>query len=212
MAEFVDAEEEEEEGEEGQGEKVDLGPLIGTERGFRTRERVPWSGGMSGVEMDVDVDGEGDVEFVDVEGGGDDDGDEMDRLEEEGDADADTDGPIAGPSTLRERGERRRRVDVADVAIAFRASQHPHIPTSPIRPHKPALSLPTLTLSPATSSPSPRKRVRISASGGGGASAKGKGRAAEIDDGEGEEEGSSSAESGRSNGQCSYPLILPYIQ
>ena len=31
--------------------KVDLGPLVGVERGFRTRERVPMSGGMSGVEM-----------------------------------------------------------------------------------------------------------------------------------------------------------------
>lgn len=30
---------------------ADLGPLIGVERGFRTRERVPFSGGMSGVEM-----------------------------------------------------------------------------------------------------------------------------------------------------------------
>ncbi|KAF8644371.1 hypothetical protein AX16_008504 [Volvariella volvacea WC 439] len=30
---------------------VDLGPLIGTKRGFKTRERVPFSGGMTGVEM-----------------------------------------------------------------------------------------------------------------------------------------------------------------
>ncbi|KAI0682800.1 hypothetical protein BC835DRAFT_1423971 [Cytidiella melzeri] len=30
-----------------------LGPLIGVQRGFRTRERVPMSGGMSGVEMDA---------------------------------------------------------------------------------------------------------------------------------------------------------------
>ncbi len=30
---------------------VNLGPLVGIERGFRTRERVPFSGGMSGVEM-----------------------------------------------------------------------------------------------------------------------------------------------------------------
>jgi uncharacterized protein len=30
---------------------VDLGPLVGRERGFRTRERIPWSGGMGGVEM-----------------------------------------------------------------------------------------------------------------------------------------------------------------
>jgi uncharacterized protein len=30
-----------------------LGPLIGVQRGFRTRERVPMSGGMSGVEMDT---------------------------------------------------------------------------------------------------------------------------------------------------------------
>jgi hypothetical protein len=219
MAEFVDVEEGEEEEEgEGMGEKVDLGPLIGKERGFRTREKVPWSGGMGGVEMDVDIDveGEGDVEFVDVEGGGEDNGDEMDGLEEEGDADADADGPIAGPSTLRGRGGRKRPVDVADVAVAFRASQypqhlHPPTPTSPARPYRLASPLPTLTLSPATSSPSPRKRVRISASGGGGAGAggggKGKGRA-EVDDGEVDEEGSSSTESGRSNGQCSSYLSI----
>ena len=30
---------------------IDLGPLIGTERGFRTRERIPFSGGMGGVEL-----------------------------------------------------------------------------------------------------------------------------------------------------------------
>ncbi|TBU52480.1 hypothetical protein BD310DRAFT_861853 [Dichomitus squalens] len=30
---------------------VDLGPLIGIERGFRTRERIPSSGGMGGVEL-----------------------------------------------------------------------------------------------------------------------------------------------------------------
>lgn len=30
---------------------VDLGPLIGSSRGFRTREKVPFSGGMTGVEM-----------------------------------------------------------------------------------------------------------------------------------------------------------------
>ncbi|KAI1782766.1 hypothetical protein LXA43DRAFT_1103459 [Ganoderma leucocontextum] len=30
---------------------VDVGPLVGIERGFRTRERIPSSGGMGGVEM-----------------------------------------------------------------------------------------------------------------------------------------------------------------
>ena len=30
---------------------VDLGPLVGVERGFKTRERIPSSGGMGGVEM-----------------------------------------------------------------------------------------------------------------------------------------------------------------
>ena len=32
---------------------VDLGPLVGPEnkRGFKTRERVPWSGGVGGVEV-----------------------------------------------------------------------------------------------------------------------------------------------------------------
>ncbi|KAG6864390.1 hypothetical protein C0991_009955 [Blastosporella zonata] len=31
--------------------EIDLGPLVGTTRGFRTRERAPGSGGMGGVEM-----------------------------------------------------------------------------------------------------------------------------------------------------------------
>ncbi|THV07317.1 hypothetical protein K435DRAFT_330200 [Dendrothele bispora CBS 962.96] len=34
-----------------QASSVDLGPLVGTSRGFKTRERVPGSGGFSGVEM-----------------------------------------------------------------------------------------------------------------------------------------------------------------
>ncbi|KDQ60399.1 hypothetical protein JAAARDRAFT_605198 [Jaapia argillacea MUCL 33604] len=38
-------------GQKNQKGGVDLGPLVGVERGFRTREKVPWSGGMSGVEM-----------------------------------------------------------------------------------------------------------------------------------------------------------------
>ncbi|OAX34849.1 hypothetical protein K503DRAFT_858965 [Rhizopogon vinicolor AM-OR11-026] len=33
------------------GRKVDLGPLIGAKRGFRTREKVPFGGGVGGVEM-----------------------------------------------------------------------------------------------------------------------------------------------------------------
>lgn len=33
------------------GGGVDLGPLVGKRRGFRTKERVPYSGGLSGVEM-----------------------------------------------------------------------------------------------------------------------------------------------------------------
>lgn len=36
---------------DGRSVDADLGPLIGVERGFRTKERVPMSGGMSGVEM-----------------------------------------------------------------------------------------------------------------------------------------------------------------
>lgn len=32
------------------GNEVDLGPLIGRKRGFRTRERVPYSGGLGGME------------------------------------------------------------------------------------------------------------------------------------------------------------------
>ena len=31
--------------------QVDLGPLVGRRRGFRTREKVPFSGGLTGVEM-----------------------------------------------------------------------------------------------------------------------------------------------------------------
>ena len=42
MAAFVDGE---------MQSSTDLGPLVGVERGFMTKERVPWSGGMSGVEM-----------------------------------------------------------------------------------------------------------------------------------------------------------------
>ena len=30
---------------------IDIGPLIGHRRGFRTREKVPFSGGLTGVEM-----------------------------------------------------------------------------------------------------------------------------------------------------------------
>jgi hypothetical protein len=43
MAAFVDG--------EPLGKQVDLGPLVGAERGFMTREKVPLSGGTSGVEM-----------------------------------------------------------------------------------------------------------------------------------------------------------------
>jgi uncharacterized protein len=32
-------------------QKIDLGPLIGAQRGFRTREKSPLNGGMNGVEM-----------------------------------------------------------------------------------------------------------------------------------------------------------------
>ncbi|KDR68991.1 hypothetical protein GALMADRAFT_932246 [Galerina marginata CBS 339.88] len=35
--------------------EVDLGPLVGRKRGFKTRERIPFSGGMGGMEMDVEV-------------------------------------------------------------------------------------------------------------------------------------------------------------
>lgn len=34
--------------------RVDLGPLVGSKRGFKTRERVSGSGGLSGVEMDFE--------------------------------------------------------------------------------------------------------------------------------------------------------------
>ncbi|RDB18892.1 SET domain-containing protein 3 [Hypsizygus marmoreus] len=39
--------------DEAEGEAVDLGPLLGRMRGFRTKERVRGSGGLTGVEMDV---------------------------------------------------------------------------------------------------------------------------------------------------------------
>ena len=45
MADFVDNE------VPSTPERVDLGPLVGRRRGFRTRERIPFSGGMGGVEM-----------------------------------------------------------------------------------------------------------------------------------------------------------------
>ena len=61
---------------------IDLGPLVGVQRGFRTREREPMSGGWCGVELvpsslawpdgvdvDIDIDVEGDTP-VDVGGGG----------------------------------------------------------------------------------------------------------------------------------------------
>lgn len=38
-------------GNAGVGLGLDLGPLVGRERGFGTRERVPFSGGLSGVEF-----------------------------------------------------------------------------------------------------------------------------------------------------------------
>lgn len=34
-----------------QNTHIDMGPLVGHRRGFRTRERVPFSGGLTGVEM-----------------------------------------------------------------------------------------------------------------------------------------------------------------
>jgi hypothetical protein len=34
-----------------QGQHVDLGPLVGQKRGFKTRERIPFSGGMAGMVM-----------------------------------------------------------------------------------------------------------------------------------------------------------------
>ena len=34
------------------GKDIDLGPLVGRTRGFRTKERVPMCGGLGGMEMD----------------------------------------------------------------------------------------------------------------------------------------------------------------
>ncbi|KAF7419436.1 hypothetical protein PC9H_002026 [Pleurotus ostreatus] len=39
----------------GTSKPIDLGPLVGVERGFRTREKVPLSGGIGGVEMCPEV-------------------------------------------------------------------------------------------------------------------------------------------------------------
>lgn len=36
-------------------EKTSLGPLLGRKRGFRTRERIPFSGGLGGVEMALEA-------------------------------------------------------------------------------------------------------------------------------------------------------------
>ncbi|KAF8160301.1 hypothetical protein BJ912DRAFT_327011, partial [Pholiota molesta] len=46
---------------------VDLGPLVGAKRGFRTRERVPYSGGMGGMEL---VEDDEDFEHADRNGNG----------------------------------------------------------------------------------------------------------------------------------------------
>ena len=62
MAAFVDGETKS--GTE--GHHPDLGPLVGVERGFMTREKVPWSGGMGGVEMVTTKQGKGEgAEVVD---------------------------------------------------------------------------------------------------------------------------------------------------
>ena len=39
----------------GQQEHIDLGPLVGQKRGFKTRERIPFSGGMAGMVMCSDT-------------------------------------------------------------------------------------------------------------------------------------------------------------
>jgi hypothetical protein len=36
------------------GRDIDLGPLVGSTRGFRTKEKVPMGGGLGGMEMDRD--------------------------------------------------------------------------------------------------------------------------------------------------------------
>jgi len=38
-----------------EGRDIDLGPLVGSTRGFRTKERVLMSGGLGGMQMDGDV-------------------------------------------------------------------------------------------------------------------------------------------------------------
>jgi hypothetical protein len=36
--------------------KIDIGPLVGRKRGFRTKERIPYSGGLGGMQMAADED------------------------------------------------------------------------------------------------------------------------------------------------------------
>lgn len=36
--------------------KIDIGPLVGRKRGFRTKERIPYSGGLGGMQMVADED------------------------------------------------------------------------------------------------------------------------------------------------------------
>ena len=40
-----------------EGRDIDLGLLVGSMRGFRTREKVPMSGGLGAMEMEMDRDG-----------------------------------------------------------------------------------------------------------------------------------------------------------
>ena len=48
MAAFVDGVST---GSDQQDQHVDLGPLVGRKRGFKTKERIPFSGGMVGMVM-----------------------------------------------------------------------------------------------------------------------------------------------------------------
>ena len=164
-------------GAEGEGGgEVDLGPLVGAPRGFRTRERVPFGGGMGGVEMDVDTalpapprlpQSQSQSQFQLPPAPSPPTG--LDPLPQqmnhthEGDVDIDIDveGDWEGDAHPRiDKG--KQPVRVHDVACAFRESNLPPVP----HPHVPQTQTPTLVLT--TPSPDARKRQRIGEKEGSG--------------------------------------------
>ena len=189
MAEFVEREDGEGEaslvgegeekgkgdGAEGEGGgEVDLGPLVGAPRGFRTRERVPFGGGMGGVEMDVDTSLPAPPRLPQSQSqfqlppapspppGLDPLPQQMNHTHEgDVDIDIDVEGDWEGDAHPRiDKG--KQPVRVHDVACAFRESNLPPVP----HPHAPQTQTPTLVLT--TPSPDARKRQRIGEKEGSG--------------------------------------------